>query len=62
VRAQRDSCAVEATLADLRDGAAHARGNLMPALLQCARAHASEGEIITALQDVWGGYIETPVY
>jgi methylmalonyl-CoA mutase N-terminal domain/subunit len=62
VRARRDSRAVEATLADLRDGAAHARGNLMPALLQCARAHASEGEIIVALQDVWGGYIETPVY
>ena len=34
----------------------------MPVLLECARAHASEGEIIAALQDVWGGYRETPVY
>jgi hypothetical protein len=34
----------------------------MPALLDCARAQASEGEIIGALQEVWGGYIETPVY
>ena len=34
----------------------------MPALLECARAHASEGEIIAALQDVWGAYRETPVY
>jgi methylmalonyl-CoA mutase N-terminal domain/subunit len=62
VRAKRDASAVEATLADLRDGASRAGTNLMPALLQCARAHASEGEIITALQDVWGGYLEMPVY
>ena len=34
----------------------------MPALLQCARAHTSEGEIIATLQDVWGRYLETPVY
>jgi hypothetical protein len=27
-----------------------------------APAHASEGELITALRDVWGGYLETPVY
>ena len=34
----------------------------MPALLDCARAHASEGEIIRALQDVFGTYRETPVF
>jgi methylmalonyl-CoA mutase N-terminal domain/subunit len=62
VRARRDAGAVEATLAELRAGAACAGRNLMPALLDCARAHASEGEIIVALQDVWGGYRETPVY
>ncbi|MGH2942697.1 MAG: acyl-CoA mutase large subunit family protein [Solirubrobacteraceae bacterium] len=62
VRARRDAAAVERTLVDLRDAAAGARTNLMPALLQCARAHATEGEIIVALQDVWGGYRETPVY
>ena len=32
----------------------------MPHLLDCARAHASEGEIVEALQDVWGTYTETP--
>ncbi len=62
VRDRRDSTAVEATLTDLCAGAARAGTNLMPALLQCARAHASEGEIIAALQDVWGVYLETPVY
>ena len=34
----------------------------MPALLDCARAHATEGEIVDALQDVWGAYTETPVF
>ncbi|MDP1850182.1 MAG: methylmalonyl-CoA mutase family protein [Solirubrobacteraceae bacterium] len=62
VRARRDGRAVEATLAELRDAAARPDVNLMPALLRCARVHASEGEIIAALQDVWGGYLETPVY
>jgi methylmalonyl-CoA mutase N-terminal domain/subunit len=62
VRAVRDAGAVEATLADLRHHAGRPDANLMPALLECARAHASEGEIIAALQDVWGAYLETPVY
>ena len=57
VRARRDGRAVEATLADLRDDAARPDANLMPALLECARVHASEGEIIAALQDVWGTYL-----
>ena len=34
----------------------------MPLLLECARAHASEGEIIACLQTVWGDYTETPVF
>jgi methylmalonyl-CoA mutase N-terminal domain/subunit len=34
----------------------------MPALLECARARCSEGEIIEALQEVWGAYTETPVF
>jgi methylmalonyl-CoA mutase N-terminal domain/subunit len=34
----------------------------MPDLLDCARAHASEGEIVAALQEVWGDYRERPVF
>jgi methylmalonyl-CoA mutase, N-terminal domain len=34
----------------------------MPVLVECARAHATEGEIVDALQDVWGAYTETPVF
>jgi methylmalonyl-CoA mutase N-terminal domain/subunit len=62
VRARRDGAAVEATLAALKASAAKERENLMPELLIAARAHASEGEIVQALQAVWGDYRETPVF
>jgi methylmalonyl-CoA mutase, N-terminal domain len=61
-RAKRDGAAVEATLAALREDAAHEGCNLMEPLLACARAHASEGEIIESLQQVFGDYTETPVF
>jgi methylmalonyl-CoA mutase N-terminal domain/subunit len=61
-RARRDGAAVEAALAALRADAAHERRNLMEPLLACARAHASEGEIIESLQQVFGDYTETPVF
>jgi methylmalonyl-CoA mutase N-terminal domain/subunit len=62
VRARRDAGEVERALATLRARAARADANLMPVLLDCARAHASEGEIVRALQDVFGTYRETPVF
>jgi methylmalonyl-CoA mutase N-terminal domain/subunit len=62
VRARRDSGEVERTLTTLRARAAREDANLMPVLLECARAHASEGEIVRALQDVFGTYRETPVF
>jgi methylmalonyl-CoA mutase, N-terminal domain len=61
VRARRDAAAVEAVLARLQTAAA-GEENLMPLLLECARAHATEGEIVDALQAVWGSYTETPVF
>jgi methylmalonyl-CoA mutase N-terminal domain/subunit len=61
-RARRDGATVERTLAALREDAAHAERNLMEPLLQCARAHASEGEIVESLQQVFGSYTETPVF
>jgi methylmalonyl-CoA mutase, N-terminal domain len=62
VRARRDGDAVERTLAQLREAAADERHNLMPNLLDCARVHATEGEIVEALQEVFGTYRETPVF
>src|SRR5215212_616059 len=61
VRAARDGERVALALADLRAAADSAR-NLMPLLVDAARVHASEGEIVRALQDVWGAYVETPVF
>jgi methylmalonyl-CoA mutase N-terminal domain/subunit len=61
VRGRRDGAAVEASLAALRAAAA-GDANLMPLLLDCARAHAAEGEIVQALQEVFGSYTETPVF
>jgi methylmalonyl-CoA mutase, N-terminal domain len=62
VRARRDGAAVETALATLRTAAARPDANLMPNLLDCARVHATEGEIVHALQDVFGTYTETPVF
>src|SRR4051794_12296928 len=62
VRARRDGAAVERELAALREAAAVSDRNLMPNLLECARVHATEGEIVEALQTVFGTYTETPVF
>ena len=62
VRARRDGAAVERELAALKAAAADERHNLMPNLIECARVHASEGEIVEALQEVFGTYTETPVF
>jgi methylmalonyl-CoA mutase N-terminal domain/subunit len=62
VRARRDARAVEEALAALRRAAADEDENLMPALVDAARVHASEGEIVGALQEVFGSYTETPVF
>ncbi len=61
-RARRDGAEVERTLAALRQAAAQPERNLMEALLHCARACASEGEIVESLQQVFGDYTETPVF
>ena len=61
VRARRDGAEVERKLAELRNAAA-TEANLMPVLVECARVHATEGEMVDALQHVWGAYTESPVF
>jgi methylmalonyl-CoA mutase N-terminal domain/subunit len=60
-KARRDSAEVERTLTDLRAAAA-TDANLMPPILACARARVSEGEMVSALQQVFGSYTELPVF
>jgi methylmalonyl-CoA mutase N-terminal domain/subunit len=62
VRSRRDARGAEEALARLREHAAAPDRNLMPALLDAARAHATEGEMVAALQAVFGTYTETPVF
>ncbi|MGI8513447.1 MAG: acyl-CoA mutase large subunit family protein [Solirubrobacteraceae bacterium] len=62
VRGRRDSSAVEGALDALKATAAREDANLMPGLLDAARASASEGEIVEALQSVFGTYTESPVF
>ncbi len=60
-RAKRDAAEVESALAALKQAAAGDR-NLMPLFMDCARARATEGEMISALQQVFGTYSEVPVF
>jgi methylmalonyl-CoA mutase, N-terminal domain len=61
VRSRRDGEEVEQALGALREAAAGDR-NLIEPLLDCARTHCTEGEIVAALQRVFGTYTETPVF
>ena len=60
-RAARDEPRAERALADLTAQAA-GDSNLMPAIIECARARVSEGEMVAALQSVFGTYTEHPQF
>jgi len=60
-RDRRDGAAVEAALSELKRVAA-TDANLMPPIIEASRARATEGEMIAALQEVFGTYTESPVF
>ncbi len=62
LRGRRDAAAVEAALARLKDTAAGGSRNLMPPLVEAAKAYATLGEMCDALRSVWGTWTETPVF
>jgi methylmalonyl-CoA mutase N-terminal domain/subunit len=62
LRARRDSAAVEAALARLREDAAHEGRNLMEPIMDASRAYVTMGEMCDALREVWGVWRETPVF
>ncbi|WP_433722200.1 acyl-CoA mutase large subunit family protein [Actinoplanes sp. CA-051413] len=55
LRAERDSAAVEAALADLRK-AAEGTENVLPPMREALRLRATVGEVCTTLRGVWGVY------
>jgi methylmalonyl-CoA mutase, N-terminal domain len=62
LRQRRESAAVEASLARLKEGAAQENTNLMPLLIEASRAYATLGEMCDALRETWGTWRETPVF
>jgi methylmalonyl-CoA mutase N-terminal domain/subunit len=58
VRSERDPAAVEDALDALSVAATDPTRNLMPPLIEAVRAHATEGEIVGALEAVFGTYVE----
>jgi methylmalonyl-CoA mutase, N-terminal domain len=60
-RAGRDQAAVDAAIAAML-AAARSGANMIPSMLDAARAEATLGEICGALRDEWGGYFEAPAF
>ena len=60
-RAARDQAAVAAALASMLD-AARSGANMIPPMLDAARAEATLGEICGALRTEWGSYSEAPAF
>ena len=61
VRRERDAAALQQALSHLRDRASRpgsSEANLMPALLECANAYATLGEMCGVLRGVFGEYRE----
>jgi methylmalonyl-CoA mutase, N-terminal domain len=58
VKRHRDDEQVQAALARVTRDAADATTNLVPAIIDAARAMATEGEIVRALEAVFGTYTE----
>jgi methylmalonyl-CoA mutase, N-terminal domain len=60
-RQARDQAAVDAALAAMLESA-RSEENIIPAMLDAARAEATLGEICDALREEWGGYSEAPAF
>ncbi|MFA5890168.1 MAG: methylmalonyl-CoA mutase family protein [Actinomycetota bacterium] len=59
LRAERDQAATDAALKNLQEASRTDR-NLIPLIVEAARASATEGEIIGAMREVFGEYREVP--
>ncbi len=62
LRGRRDSAAAESALGALKAAAARDDVNLMPLILDAARAYVTMGEMCDAWREVWGVWRETPVF
>ena len=61
LRSKRSASRVDSTLTALKVGA-EGDTNLMPLIIDCARAYCTVGDIIGALKEVFGEYRETVLF
>ncbi|MCD4691540.1 MAG: methylmalonyl-CoA mutase family protein [Calditrichales bacterium] len=61
LKKERDNAMVQSCLADLKN-AAQGDTNIMPILVECAKAYATVGEMINTLKEVYGEYVESPEF
>jgi methylmalonyl-CoA mutase N-terminal domain/subunit len=61
VRKERDNDKAKRALGALKN-AAKGSDNVMPKILDCARCYVTEGEMAETLKEVFGTYIEEPVF
>jgi methylmalonyl-CoA mutase N-terminal domain/subunit len=61
-RRRRDGARVSALLARLDAEARDPSANLMDVTVELVRARASMGEIVSRLRNIWGSYVEKPVF
>jgi methylmalonyl-CoA mutase N-terminal domain/subunit len=61
LRSSRDNARVRAALGWLQE-VARGTGNVMEPILEAARAYATLGEMCDALREVWGEYVEPPIF
>ncbi len=62
LRERRDPAAAEQALAALKEASARDDVNLMPLIVDAARAYVTLGEMCDALRETWGIWRETPVF
>jgi methylmalonyl-CoA mutase N-terminal domain/subunit len=62
VKRMRSSADVSATLAALEAGAAKDDVNLMPLLVDCAKAYCTVGEMVDVLKGQWGEFSQPVVF
>ena len=61
IRSERDRARWNTALSDLKRAASRGE-NIMPYVLEAVKAKATIGEIMSALKEVYGVYVEPPIY
>jgi methylmalonyl-CoA mutase N-terminal domain/subunit len=62
LRQRRDAAAVRVALERLQRACRDPHDNVMPHLIDCANAYCTEGEIVEAMVEVFGRYVERSVF